>query len=130
MPPPWQYICEALPLDVAVNAETPLYAAALLSESAQWDQRAKQLILLVRRWAKDRGICHAAKGYLSPYHWSLLVIYFLQVHPERVLPPLTSFTAYQQLSQASSSAVANSPGEMTQGKAHTSKLLTQPMANF
>lgn len=23
-----------------------------------------------RRWAKDRGICHAAKGYLSPYHWS------------------------------------------------------------
>jgi len=121
--PPQSPQGEALPLDVAVNAETPLYAAALLSESAQWDQRAKQLILLVRRWAKDRGICHAAKGYLSPYHWSLLVIYFLQVHPERVLPPLTSFTAYQQLSQASSSAVANSPGEMTQGKAHTSKLL-------
>ena len=79
--PPQSPQTEALPLDVAVNAETPLYAAALLSESAQWDQRAKQLILLVRRWAKDRGICHAAKGYLSPYHWSLLVIYFLQVHP-------------------------------------------------
>ena len=121
--PPQSPQGEALPLDVAVNAETPLYAAALLSESAQWDQRAKQLILLVRRWAKDRGICHAAKGYLSPYHWSLLVIYFLQVHPERVLPPLTSFMAYQQLSQASSSAVANSPGEMSQGKVHTSKLL-------
>ena len=130
--PPQSSQGEALPLDVAVNAETPLYAAALLSESAQWDQRAKQLILLVRRWAKDRGICHAAKGYLSPYHWSLLVIYFLQVHPkERVLPPLTSFMAYRQLSQASgassatddSSAVTNSPGEMTQGKVHTSKLL-------
>ena len=130
--PPQSSQGEALPLDVAVNAETPLYAAALLSESAQWDQRAKQLILLVRRWAKDRGICHAAKGYLSPYHWSLLVIYLLQVHPkERVLPPLTSFMAYRQLSQASSassatdhsSAVANSPGEMTQGKVHTSKLL-------
>lgn len=119
---------EAVPLDVAVNAETPLYAAALLSECAQLDIRAKQLILLVRRWAKDRGICHAAKGYLSPYHWSLLVIYFLQVHRDQVLPPLTSFMAYQQLSQstvAPTSTATSTPRKdtATQGKVHTSKLL-------
>eukprot|EP00913_Durusdinium_trenchii_P010054 g9434.t2 len=56
---------------------------------------ASQLMLLVRRWAKerwkgrsnrrgggqddvDRGISHAAKGHLSPYCWMLLAIYYLQ----------------------------------------------------
>lgn len=39
---------EAVPLDVAVNAETPLYQAALHKECAQRDVRATQLILLVR----------------------------------------------------------------------------------
>lgn len=123
---------EAVPLDVAVNAETPLYAAALLSECAQLDLRAKQLIFLVRRWAKDRGICHAAKGYPSPYHWSLLVIYFLQVHRDQVLPPLTSFMAYQQLSQstptaptplAATAATPRRDAAGPPGKVHTSKLL-------
>ena len=56
---------EALPLDVAVNAETPLYAAALLSESAQWDLRAKQLILLVR------------PGFLYILASDCLVVWFL-----------------------------------------------------
>ena len=75
---------------------------------------------------RPRATCRLTTGVCW---WS---IYFLQVHPkERVLPPLTSFMAYRQLSQASgassatedSSAVANSPGEMAQGKVHTSKLL-------
>ncbi|CAK9052074.1 unnamed protein product [Durusdinium trenchii] len=112
---------EAVPLDLAVNAETPLYAAALLSECAQWDLRAKQLILLVRRWAKDRGICHAAKGYLSPYHWSLLVIYFLQVCP-RVLPPLTAFMAFQQLSSKGSASSPDDAPRPEPNPVHTSKL--------
>merc|ERR1719199_394297 len=43
------------------------------------DSRAKSLILLVKRWAKDRGVCHASKGHLPPYAWSLLSIFFLQV---------------------------------------------------
>ncbi|CAK9052239.1 unnamed protein product [Durusdinium trenchii] len=112
---------EAVPLDLAVNAETPLYAAALLSECAQWDLRAKQLILLVRRWAKDRGICHAAKGYLSPYHWSLLVIYFLQVCP-RVLPPLTAFMTFQQLSSKGSASSPDDAPRPEPNPVHTSKL--------
>eukprot|EP00437_Effrenium_voratum_P009788 CAMPEP_0181424928 /NCGR_PEP_ID=MMETSP1110-20121109/14897_1 /TAXON_ID=174948 /ORGANISM="Symbiodinium sp., Strain CCMP421" /LENGTH=427 /DNA_ID=CAMNT_0023548101 /DNA_START=110 /DNA_END=1393 /DNA_ORIENTATION=- len=91
---------DAIPLDISVNAETPLYNAALMAECAQLDARSKQLILLVRRWAKDRGICHAAKGYLAPYHWSLLVIYFLQVHLKHgVLPPLKSFKSYCELAK-------------------------------
>ena len=44
---------------------------------------AAELILLVRRWAKDRGVSHAAKGHLSPYGWMLLAIFYLQVGKKR-----------------------------------------------
>lgn len=85
----------AIPIDFAVNVVTPLYNAALLTECGQIDRRARALIILVRRWAKDRGICHAAKGNLPPYAWSLLAIYFLQVRGEEaggsLLPPLKGF---------------------------------------
>jgi len=70
---------ESIPIDFHVNSTTPLYNMALLTECGQKEPRARALILLVKRWAKDRGVCHAAKGHLSPYPWSLLVIFFLQV---------------------------------------------------
>mmetsp|Transcript_62546 Transcript_62546/g.204115 ORF Transcript_62546/g.204115 Transcript_62546/m.204115 type:complete len:557 (+) Transcript_62546:117-1787(+) len=81
------------PLDVAVNSATPLHNAALLTECGRLDARAQALALLVRRWARDRGICHSAKGHLSPYAWTLLTIYFLQVVEEEgaILPPLDGF---------------------------------------
>lgn len=69
-------------LDVSVNSITPLYHSAVLQESGNIDARAKSLMLLVKRWAKYRGLCHAAKGHLSPYAWSLLTLYFLQVGSE------------------------------------------------
>merc|ERR1719310_418023 len=53
---------EAIPVDFSINSVTPFYTAALLTECGQIDVRAKALILFVKRWAKDRGICHAAKG--------------------------------------------------------------------
>jgi DNA polymerase sigma len=79
---------ESLPIDFSINAVTPFYTAALLTECGQFEPRAKALILLVKRWAKDRGICFAAKGHLSPYLWSLLVIYFLQVGLKDASTPL------------------------------------------
>mmetsp|Transcript_55882 Transcript_55882/g.122706 ORF Transcript_55882/g.122706 Transcript_55882/m.122706 type:complete len:569 (-) Transcript_55882:99-1805(-) len=96
---------EAIPIDFSVNSTTPLYNAALLTECGQIEPRAKALILLVKRWAKDRGVCHAAKGHLSPYTWSLLTIYFLQVSDIEegpLLPPLEGF--------ARSSGLAGKPG--------------------
>mmetsp|Transcript_42704 Transcript_42704/g.91001 ORF Transcript_42704/g.91001 Transcript_42704/m.91001 type:complete len:546 (-) Transcript_42704:129-1766(-) len=96
---------EAVPVDFSVNSTTPLYNAALLTECGQIEPRAKALILLVKRWAKDRGVCHAAKGHLSPYTWSLLTIYFLQVSDIEegpLLPPLEGF--------ARSSGLAGKPG--------------------
>lgn len=50
---------EAIPINFSVNTVTPLHNAALLTECGQMDRRSRELILLVKRWAKDRGICHA-----------------------------------------------------------------------
>jgi len=89
---------QAVPIDIAVNAVAPLHSAALLAECGNANPRAKELLLLVRRWAKDRGICHSPKGHFSPYVWSLLAIYFLQVKEREegaLLPPL------QQLEEVS-----------------------------
>lgn len=84
-------ICyEAIPVGFSVNSTTPLYNAALVEECGRREPRATALALLVKRWAKDRGVCHAAKGHLSPYAWSLLTVYFLQVGLAEgpLLPPL------------------------------------------
>mmetsp|Transcript_140730 Transcript_140730/g.262636 ORF Transcript_140730/g.262636 Transcript_140730/m.262636 type:complete len:567 (-) Transcript_140730:70-1770(-) len=97
---------EAIPVDFTVNGCTPLYNAALLTECGQKDPRAKSLILLVKRWAKDRGVCHAAKGHLSPYPWNLLTVYFLQVADttQKLLPPVEEFEASVRLMVQSGAA--------------------------
>lgn len=92
----------SVPVDFSVNNITPLYNVALVTECGQIEPRAKALILFVKRWAKDRGVCHASKGHLNPYAWSLLVIYFLQVgvvEEGPLLPPLEGFAASSGLLQ-------------------------------
>jgi len=71
-----------------VNAVTPVCNAALLAECARVEPRAQGLVLLVKRWAKDRGLCHVARGHLSLYSWTLLSVYFLQVGEGGLLPPM------------------------------------------
>ena len=91
---------QAVPIDIAVNAVSPLHSAALLTECGNINPRSKELILIIRRWAKDRGVCHAPKGHLSPYVWSLLVVFYLQVaeRPEgALLPPMEEFEAIANL---------------------------------
>eukprot|EP00438_Fugacium_kawagutii_P025246 Skav201300 [mRNA] locus=scaffold1317:139251:167953:- [translate_table: standard] len=99
----------AVPIDISVNALTPLHSAALISECGNLNVQSKELILLIRRWAKDRGICHAPKGHLSPYMWSLLVVYYLQVaREEALLPPVAEFQAIKDL-LPEGAAVAGKP---------------------
>jgi len=102
---------EAIAIDFSVNAVTPLYNAALLTECGHMEYRAKALILLVRRWAKDRGICHAPKGHMTPYAWSLLAIYFLQVgacSEGSLLPALKEFAASSGLMSKSKTSKSTS----------------------
>eukprot|EP00927_Polykrikos_kofoidii_P068918 TRINITY_DN64274_c0_g1_i1.p1 TRINITY_DN64274_c0_g1~~TRINITY_DN64274_c0_g1_i1.p1 ORF type:complete len:572 (+),score=88.62 TRINITY_DN64274_c0_g1_i1:82-1797(+) len=89
---------EGIPVDIYVNATTPLYNTSMLTDAGSFDSRARELIMLVRRWSKDRGVCHAARGHLSPYVWNLLTIYFLQAGTEeRILPPLGDFPLTSRL---------------------------------
>ena len=66
-----------IPFNLSVNTVTPSRAQRLF-EACSCCPGAAELLLLERRWAKDRGISHAAKGNLSPYCWMLLGIYYLQ----------------------------------------------------
>jgi len=68
----------SVPFDFAVNSTTPMHAFVLLGECEKIDPRAKELVLLVRRWAKNRAVCFSPKGHLSPYLWSLLTIFYMQ----------------------------------------------------
>lgn len=73
-------------VNVSVNTLSPHRCAELLAECGRANLQARDCILLVRRWAKDRGLSHAAKGHFSPYCWTVLAIYALQL--EEVLPVL------------------------------------------
>eukprot|EP00932_Pfiesteria_piscicida_P007611 SRR837773.17760.p1 GENE.SRR837773.17760~~SRR837773.17760.p1 ORF type:complete len:529 (-),score=113.44 SRR837773.17760:71-1582(-) len=93
---------EPIPFDLSFNSTSPMYNTAFLAEAGKLEPRAKALALLVKRWAKDRAMCHATKGHLSPYAWTLLTIFFLQVGlPEEgpLLPPLTEFDTFHSLAQ-------------------------------
>eukprot|EP00928_Gymnodinium_smaydae_P022585 TRINITY_DN1891_c0_g1_i1.p1 TRINITY_DN1891_c0_g1~~TRINITY_DN1891_c0_g1_i1.p1 ORF type:complete len:564 (-),score=108.88 TRINITY_DN1891_c0_g1_i1:53-1567(-) len=90
---------QSIPVDFSVNTVNPFYNTALLTECGQIDQRAKDLILLARRWAKDRGVSHAAKGHLSPYAWTLLVVYYMQVREDQDGPSLKNLKAFSISSQ-------------------------------
>jgi DNA polymerase sigma len=43
------------------------------------DDRFRRLCLLVKWWAKTRGINDASTGTMNSYAYSLLVLFFLQV---------------------------------------------------
>lgn len=118
VPPQLGFFSDAVPIDFSINTVTPFYTAALLTECGQIDLRAKSLILLVKRWAKDRGICHAAKGHLSPYLWSLLAMYFLQVGVDEegaILPSLDQFKISSTLGSGSSKAKGATPAMHQKG---------------
>lgn len=96
----------SVPFDFYINSTKSTHMAALLKECERTDSRAKQLILLVRRWAKDRGICFAAKGHLAPYVWSILAMFYMQAGSDcgPLLPPFEgSRTAKSKKRHGSSS---------------------------
>mmetsp|Transcript_1293 Transcript_1293/g.2248 ORF Transcript_1293/g.2248 Transcript_1293/m.2248 type:complete len:635 (+) Transcript_1293:199-2103(+) len=85
-----------VPIDLSVNTMTSIHSDAVLQACSRLDSRAKALVVLVRRWARDRGICLAAKGHLSPYSWSLLTAFFLQVTREGDTPMLPCLEGVQK----------------------------------
>jgi len=101
---------EAIPLDLSVNSVSPFRKAALLKACGSIEPRSAALAMLVRRWAKDRGICHAAKGHLSPYAWIVLTMYFMQVgvgEDGPLLPPLEASDLSTGLPKAENNSSAS-----------------------
>lgn len=112
---------DAIPIDFSINSVVPFYTAALLTECGQMEARAKALILLVKRWSKDRGICHAAKGHLSPYSWSLLAMYFMQVGVDEEGPLLPALESFKISSNLMTSNTAKSKRKTSPSPSGSSK---------
>jgi hypothetical protein len=103
-----------VPVDLSVNTVTPQCTDAILRAVSRYDPRAKALIVFVRRWARDRGICHSAKGHLSPYAWSLLAAFYLQVAPAGEAPYLPALQGVRHGSSGFS--VQPAPSKTTHGE--------------
>ncbi|CEG35558.1 S-M checkpoint control protein CID1 and related nucleotidyltransferases [Plasmopara halstedii] len=76
-----EYDCDLCFENVLATRNTPLLRAY-----AAFDERARNLGLVVKHWAKQRGISDASSGFLSSYSYVLLCIYYLQI--VHVLPNL------------------------------------------
>jgi len=105
-----------IPINLWVNACTPAHATALFEACSKLDSRAQALMLLVRRWAKDRGVSHAAKGHLGPYCWMLLAIYYLQVgDAASILPELAGLVKSGQMPRKVEATSSISSAELFKG---------------
>ncbi|OLP98368.1 Terminal uridylyltransferase 7 [Symbiodinium microadriaticum] len=77
-----------LEVDLSCHNTLPLQNTKLLKAYSTLDDRVKELVILVKLWAKDRGVCGASRSHLSSYALTLMAIYFMQVHPKISLPML------------------------------------------
>ncbi|KAG6975617.1 hypothetical protein JG688_00002200 [Phytophthora aleatoria] len=72
--------------DLCFDNELSVWNTRLLRAYASFDERARDLGIAVKHWAKQRGVFDTASGFLSSYSYVLMSIYYLQV--VNVLPNL------------------------------------------
>eukprot|EP00928_Gymnodinium_smaydae_P037161 TRINITY_DN25836_c0_g1_i1.p1 TRINITY_DN25836_c0_g1~~TRINITY_DN25836_c0_g1_i1.p1 ORF type:complete len:485 (+),score=58.35 TRINITY_DN25836_c0_g1_i1:133-1587(+) len=77
-----------LAVDLSCHNPLPLRNTRLLRAYALIDQRVRDLGIAIKLWAKASGVCDATQSNLSSYSFTLLCIYFMQVHPDVLLPVL------------------------------------------
>jgi hypothetical protein len=77
-----------LDIDLSCQNTAALLNTRLLCAYANLHPRVRDLGIAVKLWAKAARVCGAAQGNLSSYSFTLLVIYFMQVHHEVNLPCL------------------------------------------
>ncbi|EGG15164.1 Regulator of nonsense transcripts 1 like protein [Cavenderia fasciculata] len=76
--------------DMCFNNRLAIGNSLLVKSYAEIDERAKQLMLLVKYWASRKDINDASGGTLSSYAWLNMVIFYLQTVQPPVLPSLHS----------------------------------------
>lgn len=82
-----------LDIDLSLNHPLAIYNSRLLCTYANADERVRQLVYIIRYWAKRRGINSTYDGTLSSYAFMILVIHFLQHRPVPLLPNLKNISS-------------------------------------
>lgn len=77
-----------LNVDICLNNRLAMRNTLLLAEYLRADPIVPPLIRCVKSWASARGLCNTLQGGLSSYGFVLLVIFYLQVLQNPVLPVL------------------------------------------
>eukprot|EP00117_Sycon_ciliatum_P028198 scpid70811/ scgid22721/ Poly(A) RNA polymerase GLD2-A; PAP-associated domain-containing protein 4-A len=77
-----------IPFDVTLDGSSAVRNTYMLQLYSACDYRVVPLIMVVKDWAKKRGIKAAHQGLLSSYGISLMVLHFLQVQQPWVVPSL------------------------------------------
>eukprot|EP00928_Gymnodinium_smaydae_P045274 TRINITY_DN30201_c0_g1_i2.p1 TRINITY_DN30201_c0_g1~~TRINITY_DN30201_c0_g1_i2.p1 ORF type:complete len:460 (-),score=79.21 TRINITY_DN30201_c0_g1_i2:225-1604(-) len=76
----------ALEVDLSCNNTEPLPNTQLLRAYSNLHPFVRDMLLLVKCWAKGAGVVGAKDGNLSSYSFALMTIYFMQVDPRIKLP--------------------------------------------
>uniref|UniRef100_A0A8C9VL94 polynucleotide adenylyltransferase n=1 Tax=Scleropages formosus TaxID=113540 RepID=A0A8C9VL94_SCLFO len=74
--------------DLNVNNIVGIRNTFLLRTYAYIESRVRPIILVIKKWARYRGINDASRGTLSSYSLVLMVLHYLQTLPEPVIPCL------------------------------------------
>ena len=85
---------DKIEINLSFNHEVVIHNSALLRAYSSISPRVRELVVLVKHWAKKREINDALQGSLSSYSYVLLVIAFLQnddLLPDLQNPPIEVF---------------------------------------
>ncbi|CAA7401791.1 unnamed protein product [Spirodela intermedia] len=74
--------------DICINNILAVVNTKLLRNYSQIDHRLRQLVIIVKHWAKSRGVNDTYQGTLSSYAYVLMCIHFLQLRRPAILPCL------------------------------------------
>uniref|UniRef100_A0A1I8B2U0 PAP-associated domain-containing protein n=1 Tax=Meloidogyne hapla TaxID=6305 RepID=A0A1I8B2U0_MELHA len=74
----FKYPYQKLEVDINVNNVPGIYNSYLIHYYSRIDDRFPALCLIVKHWAKKKGILDACSGYFNSYSLILMVLHFLQ----------------------------------------------------
>ncbi|KAI8468796.1 MAG: hypothetical protein J3K34DRAFT_386132 [Monoraphidium minutum] len=75
-------------VDITLNNDLAVANTALLRDYASLDPRLRQLVMLIKHWAKRRRVNDAYTGTLSSYAYCLMAVAHLQTRAPPALPVL------------------------------------------
>ena len=81
---------QCLEVDVSCQNLRALRNTRLLRAYSMLSPLLHELVIAIKVWAKEAGVCGAADRNLSSYAYTLVAIYFMQVIPDVGFPCLST----------------------------------------